>query len=196
MKTLILLITLASQAPSLLGQSSMPKFTSARIDTMTFLQYLPDKADFVLVYSQESFWSSNTENFKLLAREGNEWTTWTYYRKWKSSSDVYDNKEKKRKKYFNKWAVVDSSSVEELFDSLALTSLWKLSIDSLNEDRGYVVSDAMNYRFQLEDGIHRQILETYAPEYYLKKFPDMQQRILFLQAKEIFCRWWKRNVPE
>ena len=120
------------------------------------------------------------------------WTAWTYYKKWKSSSEVYDNKGKKKKKYFKKVATLDSSTVKELFDSLALVNFWTINVDSLNETRGGDISDDVNYIFQIENTTGRQILESYAPEYFIEKFPDMRQRVVFLQGRDIFKRWWKR----
>jgi hypothetical protein len=193
MKTLLFIFLLFGQL-TLLGQTSLPTFTSAKKDTLAFLQFLPAKADFILAYSEESYWWSNTETFKLLVRKGNTWTIWTYYKKWKSSGDVHDNNGKKKPKFFKKRGVVDSLSVKELFDSLDLVNFWTLNIDSLNETRDNDISDVVNYKFQLENPIGRQILESYAPEYYVEKYPDMRQRVLFLQGKEIFRRWWKRHA--
>jgi len=191
MKTLLFIFLLFGQVT--FGQIPMPAFTSEKKDTTSFLQFLPVKADYILAYSEESYWWSNTEDFNLLVRTGNTWMTWTYYRKWKSSSDVYA-KNGKRQKYFKKQAVVDSSSVKELFDSLALIKFWTLSADTLNEPKGRDISDDVNYKFQIENLTGRQILESYAPEYYIDKFPEMQQRAIFVQGKEIFRRGWKRNA--
>jgi hypothetical protein len=193
MKSFLFIFFLFGQL-TLPGQTSLPKFTSARTDSFTFLQFFPAKADFILAYSEESYWWSNTEDFKLLVRTGNTWAIWTYYKKSKSSSNVYSNDGKKKHKYFKKQANLDSAAVNELFDSLALANFWTLSMDSLNETRGSDISDDVNYKFQIENETGRQILESYAPEYYIGKFPDMKQRIIFLQGKDIFRRWWKRHA--
>ncbi len=179
---------------TIVAQTSLPTFASCKNDTSTFLQFLPTRADFVFAYSEESYWWSNTENFSLITRTGNMWTAWTYFKKWKSSSDVFDNKGKKKSKYFKKVTTLDSSAVTELFDSLALVNFWTLNIDSLNETRGGDISDDVNYKFQIENTTGRQILESYAPEYFIQNFPVMRQRLAFLKAKGIFKRWWKRHA--
>jgi hypothetical protein len=193
MRTFLFIFLVFGQL-TLYSQKALPTFSFASQDTMTFLQYFPVKADFILAYSEESYWWSNTENFNLLVRTGNTWSAWTYYKKWKSAGDVHDNNGKKKPKFFKHRAFVDSSAVKELFDSLDLINFWTLNIDSLNQTRGYDISDAVNYKFQLENPTGRQILESYAPEYFIKKYPDMRQRVLFLQSKDIFIRWWKRNT--
>lgn len=118
--------------------------------------------------------------------------TWTYYRKWKSSSDVVRNKGKKKKKFFSKVRALDSFIVKELLDSLALIDFWALQADSLNETRGVRIADDVAYKFQIETVEGRQILESYAPEFYLDKFPDMHLRAIFLRGKKIFKHWWKK----
>jgi hypothetical protein len=193
MKSSIFIFLLLGQL-TLIAQTSLPTFASGKNDKTTFQQYLPTKADFVFAYSEESYWWSNAENFRLLTKTGNMWTAWIYFKKWKSSSDVYENKGKKKHKYFKKVAIVDSLAVKELFDSLALVSFWTLNVDSLNATRGSNISDDVNYKFQIENTIGRQILESYAPEYFIEKFPDMGQRVVFLKGKDILKRWWKRHA--
>lgn len=193
MRVLLIILFLTGQL-ALKSQSSFPVFANGKKDATTFIQYLPVKADFVFVYSEESYWGSNTENFILLVRTPDNWQAWSYYRKWKKSSDVYNNKGKKKRKFFRKREIVDSFSVKTLFDSLALYNFWTLSDDSLNETRGLSISDHVSYIFQTETFEGKQILESYAPEYYLKQFPDMQQRHLFMECKGIFRRWWTNHV--
>jgi hypothetical protein len=189
MKSLLFLFLFLVQI-ELIGQTSLPTFTSGKNDACTFTQYFQKKTDFIIAYSEESYWWSNTENFKLLAQAGSIWTIWTYNRKWKSSSDVYNNKGIKKKKYYKKIAEIDSLSVKYLFDSLTAINFWTLNLDSLNEKRGRSISDQINCKFQIENSAGRKILESYAPEYYISQFPDMRQRIIFLQGKDIFKRWW------
>ena len=174
---------------SIVAQTSFPTFATCKNDTTTFLQFLPIKADYIFAYSAESYWWSDTENFRLLSRTGKIWTMWTYYKKWKNSENVNINKEKE---HFKKVRTLDSATVTELFDSLELVNLWTLNMDSLNETRGISILDDVNYKFQIEDNTGRQILESYAPEYFIQNFPYMRQRVSFLRGKEIFLRWWKR----
>jgi hypothetical protein len=159
---------------------------------LAFLQYFPTKVDYLLAYSEEGYWWSNIENFRLLARTGSSWTAWIYYRKWKSSANVQENNGKKKNKYFKKVSALEPDAIREILDSLTLIDFWRLRDDSLNETRGSDISDDINYIFQLENKSGRQVLESYAPEYFLGKFPDMNQRAVFLRGKDIFRRWWKR----
>lgn len=193
MKTVLIILLLIAEL-NLLGQSKLPSFASARKDSVAFIHYFPGKADYILAYSEEGYWWSNIENYKLLVREGNTWTKWTYYKKWKSSNELSTNKRKKKAMYFKKIAVVNPSSAKMLLDSLTLQKFWTLSSDSLSESRGLIISDDINYKFQIETSESRQIIESYAPEYYVKKYPDMIQRIAFLNGKDIFLRWWKRQA--
>ena len=193
MKPLFLFILLLVGQIELVAQSALPAFTSAQRDTLTFLQYFPTKANFLFIYSEESYWWSNTENFKIIAKAENKWTAWTYYRKWKSSSNVHSNKGKKETKYFKRICNLDSVSIRDLFDSLASVNFCALNNDSLNETRGTSIFDDVNYKFQIENVQNRQVLQSYAPEYYLEMFPDMQQRVLFLKGRDVFKRWWKRH---
>ena len=60
--------------------------------------------------------------------------------------------------------------------------------------RGTSIFDDVNYKFQIENVQNRQVLQSYAPEYYLEMFPDMQQRVLFLKGRDVFKRWWKKTL--
>lgn len=191
MKTFIFIFLLVAQQ-ALFGQTPLPAFTAAQKDTMTFMQDLPVKADFMLVYSRESYWWSNQESYKLLVRSDNNWTAWTYFREWDNGAARYGDDIRKLPEYFTKRASLNSASVRELFDSLSTVNFWTLISDSLSETNGYSISDAVDYIFRLEYPNQAQILESYAPEYYFEKFPGMRHRFLFVQGKNIFERWWKR----
>ena len=84
MKSFLFILSLIGQLITV-GQTSLPTFTYGKKDSLTFIQFLPVKVDFVLAYSEESYWWSDTENFRLLTQAGNKWETWTYYKKWNSS---------------------------------------------------------------------------------------------------------------
>lgn len=176
----------------LFAQSPKIDYGSNKVDTSYFIQYIPVKSDFVLAFSKESYWWSNIENFKLLTRKGKKWTTWTYKRKWKSSSDVLNNKGKKKKKYFTRITTVDSLAVNELFDNWRSIKFSELHLDSLNSTRGYEIFDAVNDKFNIETVFGNRLIESYAPEYYIQKFPDMYERALFIQGRDIFLQWWKK----
>jgi hypothetical protein len=90
------------------AQSLIIPLDSAKNNSLIFIKYFPENADLILAYSEESYWWSNTENFKLLAFANNQWNAWTYSRKWKNSSDVYENHGQKSKKYFHKRRTIDS----------------------------------------------------------------------------------------
>jgi hypothetical protein len=186
---LLLILFLGVQ---LFAQQATTPYITNNVETSTFIQYIPTTSDFVLAYAEESYWWSNTENFKLLSRKGNEWTTWTYNRKWKSSTDVLGNNGKKNKRYFSKGSVIDSVDVKELFDSLNSVKFWDLNVDSLNSTRGNEISDMVNYIFNIETKFRNILVESYAPDYYVKVFPDMLEKIIFIQGRDIFNRWWKK----
>ncbi|MBL7733144.1 MAG: hypothetical protein JNM88_18375 [Chitinophagaceae bacterium] len=189
----LLFILLQLQLIFVSGQIPLPAFENARKDTATFLQYLPVKADFIFIFSAEGYWQSDTESYRLLVQEGEEWSAWTYYRKWKNAS-AFNNKGDKPHKYFFKKTSLGSRLVTELFDSLGTVNFWSLCADSLNQTNGYDISDAVDYIFRIESPAGCQELDSYAPEYYLEKFPGMQQRAQFLKSIDIFNRWWKRNT--
>ena len=162
-------------------------------DSFSFINRMPDKPIFVMIFSTESYWWSNTDNYRLISYNGSTWTIWNYFRRWKSSSQRYSKTWPKNKKYFIPLGEIDGRVVAELFDSLGRLNFWELNEDSLSETKGEIISDDVDYIFKFETQIGKKILSSYAPEYYLNIFPDMNQRKYFLAAYRYFESWWKKN---
>jgi len=175
-----------------------PQLPSLSYDTQTkdsfsFIKHLPTEANFAIIYSRESYWWSNTDNYRILSFDGTSWTSWIYSRKWKTSTERFANAWPKKAKYFHMLNRIDNSAVKRLLDTLERMRFWSLSQDSLNDIRDHKVSDDVDYVFRLETQHDQKTISSYAPEYYLNLFPDMEQRKMFLAARNYFDNWWKNN---
>ena len=182
---LFLSFTCHSQLPAVSYDSKLK-------DSFSFITHLPVKSKFVLVYSEESYWWSNVDNYRLLSFDGTLWTAWTYKRTWKSSSERFTKTYPKQSKYYKKIGTVSDKLIRDLFDHFENLKFWQLSQDSLNDIRDSRISDDVDYVFRLETETRQKIFSSYAPEYYLKLYPDMNQRSTFLTARTLFTDWWKK----
>jgi hypothetical protein len=180
---------------SLLCHSQLPTVSFDREikDSFSFISHLPSKAKFVLVYSEESYWWSNTDNYRLLSFDSTSWTAWTYKHRWKSSSERLSKGNPKRPKYYKKVGAISNEAVRELLDSFEMLKFWQLNQDSLNAIRDTKISDDVDYVFRAETEQGQKVISTYAPEYYIKLFPDMVQRNTFLTARKFFFDWWNKQ---
>ena len=71
-------------------------------------------------------------------------------------------------------------------------SFWKLESDSLNITKvdnsdgtvsKYSMSDGINFKVEILQGNNFRIIESYEPEYFFSKMPEIKDREIFIQGK-------------
>ncbi|QHL87485.1 hypothetical protein GU926_08555 [Nibribacter ruber] len=146
-----------------------------------------DQYDFLISYSEESYWWSNKLDYKILATKDETWYCLRYtskQKKDKSFSKPFITKQKIRKK-----------KGDLLLDELSRLGFWTLNQDSLNyatkdNDGGrsmtYTVSDGVNYKFEILTKEGFKLISAYEPDYFLIELPEYKQRQKFIEARNVF----------
>ena len=167
--------------------------------------------DFVIAYTEQSYWWSDWKNYKILAYSSNNWTSWTY-----SDYIIQWTKKRRRSKmivdtvrtgqFFKGKKEFQNPFVLQFLTDLDSDGFWTLNNDSLNQTRiietriengdtlyrKASISDGINYRFDVLGKNKLQVIESYEPDYFLKLFPDMIDRKKFVNSRDTFLRWWDK----
>ena len=170
-----------------------------------------NKYDFIIAYTEQSYWWANRKNYKILTCSDNTWSWWTY-----SDNFIQGTLNKKTKKvivdtikighYFKGKTILTSSSALELLLNLGSNNFWSLNNDSLNQSRLYLIrilngdttfrtasiSDGINYRFDILNKTRLRVIESYEPDYFFELFPDMIERRKFIKSRDTFLSWWDK----
>ena len=179
------LLSLASmvkaQVPVIISNTTEKDKTESGI-----YQAFNGKYDFVIAYTNPSFWRSNILQYKILALKNNSWSyiSYDFYKKGKSWS-----KPRIKERPFN------FHKAETLIELLEQNHFWLLSRDSLNiqERRNsdgsvskFNMYDDTNHKFEIITTSNYVIIEAYAPEYFLEVLPEIKSRELFIKCRNIF----------
>jgi hypothetical protein len=167
--------------------------------------------DFIIAYTEQSYWWSDRKSYKILTCSDNKWTSWTY-----SDYFIQWTKKKRKKKMLidtirNKQFLkgkteLESTSVLQLLSALDSYGFWTLNNDSLNQtriietriengdtiNRKASISDGINCRFDILSKTKLRVIESYEPDYFLKLFSDMVDRRKFLKSRDTFLLWWDK----
>ena len=167
--------------------------------------------NFIMAYTEQSYWWSDRKNYKILAYSNNRWTYWTY-----SESILQGTKKKniktiqidkvRAKHFFKGEKTLENLSVSQLLNDLTKNAFWALNNDSLNQTgvfervaqngdtitRFASIDDGINYRFDLLKDNNLRSIESYEPEYFLTQFPNMSSRKIFIRNRDIFLNWWEK----
>jgi hypothetical protein len=215
MKTIVL-ITLGLAAHfSALCQipAIIPNYTASDAADLQPVDSFIKKQTCVLVYQESGGYCSNcpTYFYRVIACNKKQWSSWTF-----SNYSIRGTINKKTKllvtdtlrtgTWYKSKHKLRNKEVQQLFDSLSAIHFWALNNDSLNQTRKIIrriyngdtaytnanIMDDMNYRFDIVFKDKRRVIQSYAPEYFVSLFPDMTDRKFFMQAQEIFLRWWDK----
>jgi hypothetical protein len=157
------------------------------------LENLNEKYDFILGYSEESYWWSNSQVYKILVCKNDTWEAFQIV--------IKKNKGGKTKSETLKYCF-DPDSAKQLIANLTKLDFWTFDRDSLNQktiqmndstDRTLHIDDGVNYRFEVMSYKSHRIIESYEPEIYYKSFPEMNIRKAFIECKQLFLQAWKNN---
>jgi hypothetical protein len=192
MKTLIFLLYFFS-ANCLYGQ--LPTFYSNTTQkdssiSLVFKEYAK-KYDFILGYSEDSYWFDGIKDYKIVGIKGD--TCFLI---------EHTIKETKAELPSIKIKSIEKKSFLNLLSKLKQANFWTLEKDSLDQrcidftdstKKCLDISDGVNYKFEaITSSVYRKI-QSYMPDDYLKKFPTMTQRKLFIECRDLFEIFWKRE---
>lgn len=213
MKTLIIISFLLFGQSKSFGQLPDIRHNYTKQDSTEnpLIDTFAKQYEFIIAYTEQSYWWSDRKNYKILAYSNNKWTSWTY-----SDYFIPWTKKKDKKKiivdtvrngqFFKDKADLESTSVLQLLSALNCNDFWTLNNDSLNQsriietriengdtiNRKASISDGINYRFDILSKTKLRVIESYEPDYFFKLFPDMVDRSKFLKNRDTFLSWWDK----
>jgi hypothetical protein len=155
--------------------------------TIQLFTMLHNQYDFLIAYSEESYWWSNKRYYRILATKDGQWHC------------LRHSSKQKKDKSFSKAIItrrrIRKESGEMLLGKLSRLGLWTLNQDSLNyttKDNGggrsmtYTVSDGVNYKFEILTKEGFKLISAYEPDYFLTELPEYKQRQKFIEARNAF----------
>jgi len=213
LKTLIIISFFLVGQSKTFGQipDIVHNYTSQDSSQNPLIDSFAKKFDFIIAYTEQSYWWSNRKNYKILACSDSKWSSWTY-----SDYFIQGTKKKGKKKiivdtvkvghYFKGKAEIQNLVAAELFSALDTNDFWTLNNDSLNQSRLYPmkiingdttfriasISDGINYRFDILNKTRLRVIESYEPDYFLELFTDMVERRKFIKSRDTFLSWWDK----
>jgi hypothetical protein len=87
-------------------------------------------------------------------------------------------------------------------NGLSALHFWTLDHDLLNQEgvpisdstvRKLQIADGVNYKFEILTKEGYRIIQSYEPETYLKAFPKMTIRKIFIDGRELFLNTWNNS---
>lgn len=145
--------------------------------------------DEVIAYTVEGYWRSDRINYAIVASKNGEYFKGSLYLK-RTPNNTWTKPAYKFKK-------VNPLKVKALLANLENAGLWRLNVDSLNNQEkktadGMVthvtLSDGMNFRFELFSIDKFLTIQSYEPDYFLKKMPLSTQRDIFIKIRDRFVK--------
>lgn len=166
--------------------------------------------EFVLAYSDQCC----SKQYKILALKNGKWKIWNYsdnFVQWTKKMDteevVIDTVKSGTFFEGEKGKKVKKSAVKKLLSKLTENDFWTLKNDSLNQTRVLetfidngdtirkkaIITDGTNYVFDIMTKGNSRKIQSYYPEYFVKLFPDMIDRKKFIENRDYFLDWWKKQ---
>ncbi|GAB2815575.1 hypothetical protein [Ferruginibacter profundus] len=191
----------------------IPNYRASDVADLQPIDSFIKKQAYVIAYKEEGGFCHNcpTYTYKIISFKNKQWSSFTL-----SNYSIRGTFNKLTKQmvtdtvrtgtWYKSKLTVDNRAVQQLFDSLSAIHFWYLHNDSLNQTRKVIrridngdtsytnagITDDINYRFDIVFKSKRRIIQSYAPEYFVSLFPDMTDRKVFMQGREIFLRWWDK----
>lgn len=152
--------------------------------------------DFVLGYTEGSYWWQNQQHYKVLARSGEQWY----------AIEISGRKNKRGKvKTGLRKCNFSTDLATQLMDSLDARNFWNLNPRLLNQTswplndsiaESLHISDGVNNKFKVLSRDSYKVIESYEPDSYLSKFPAMTSRKTFIDCRRLFREAWLRGKPQ
>ncbi|MBD1399019.1 hypothetical protein H9Q13_17755 [Pontibacter sp. JH31] len=169
------------------GQIPVIHSDSNQSNESTIYKNFEGKYDFLIAYTEESYWWSDRQFYQILALKDGQWNSITLASKKKKNGDF--------RKPTIKVNSYDKENAQLLLSQLDQLGFWTLNSDSLNITQrenpdstvtAYTLSDAANYKFEIMTKEDYKIIEAYTPEHFLEKLPEIKSRQKFITGRDIF----------
>ncbi|MEP6612828.1 MAG: hypothetical protein ABJA76_13110 [Mucilaginibacter sp.] len=153
------------------------------------------ECDFMIAYTQESFWWGNRKFYNLLALKKGTW-----FKGYLSSQHLKSGKWTYPRVKFKE---VDPDSATFIAKYLNSEGFYTLNNASLNittrqvngKVQHFSLSDAVNYKFEILVGDKLAIIQSYAPAYFFEKIPEDTARAAFIKYRDWFELKYKALEP-
>ena len=153
------------------------------------------KYDFVVSCIEESYWWGNRRFYKIFACKNGRWE--------KISLSQKEKKNDEWSKPVIHTEEFDKDKADSLMSLLNKNGFWKLNKDSLNitqrrvsekQDQVFSISDGVNYKFEIFSNKDFQIIESYSPDYFYKKMPEIKCRGIFIRCRDLFLSAYNKKT--
>lgn len=212
MKILIFISFILAEQCKIFGQIPAIKHNYTKQDSTEnpLIDSFSKTYDFIIAYTEQSYWWSDKKSYKILSCANNKWSLWTY-----SDYFAHLTKKKRSKKtaidtvrkgqFFESKTKFQDSAIGQLLTNFSNNGFWTLSNDSLNQtyittriENGdtittrHDISDGINYRFDILTKDKLRVIQSYEPDYFVKLFPAMIDRKQFIKSRDFFLSWWDK----
>ncbi|MCG2612607.1 hypothetical protein LZZ90_13940, partial [Flavobacterium sp. SM15] len=156
---------------------------------------LSNKYEFIIAYTTQCYWWSDKKNYVVYAFKNNTW-----------EKIIVDSKRKKNGNWTkpkSKSHIISNQKANELIQTLSKKSFWDLKREELNIDKQknddgsvtkFSLHDGVNYRFEIITKQDFRIIESYEPEYFLEKMPEIKERKIFINCRDDFENFIKNGA--
>jgi len=164
--------------------------------------------NFVFAYMEQA---SPNHNYKILAKKNTKWSYWTFsdnYLQWTKKDNIYKVDTIRVGTFWEGKKSITTKQADEILEFLNQNNFWKLRNDSLNQSRvtekyyddengGTIFTqdkgptDQINYRFEVYKIKNCRVIESYGPDYFVEKYPNLYDRKKFINCRDKFLKWWE-----
>jgi hypothetical protein len=150
------------------------------------------KYDLLIAFIRESYWWSNLKDYSLLAFQNGVCLKGYIYSK-KNKHGIWSKPKIKFK-------AVNCDSANYIVKYLNDGGFYSLNRDTLNinrkkindkQNKVYSIDDGVNYKFEIISKKDFLIIESYMPEYFLEKIPELKSRATFIKCRDWFLSKYK-----
>ncbi len=143
--------------------------------------------DLLIAYTTESYWYSNIINYQLLVFKKGICLKGSFFSK-KNKHNTWSEPKIKFKE-------INCDSANYIVKYLNDAGFYSLNRDSLNvnkrkinekQDEVFTINDGVDYKFEIFSKTKFLIIESYMPEYFLKKIPELKSRETFIKCRDWF----------
>jgi hypothetical protein len=171
------------------AQTPILKTNTSENERATSIIYknFSNQYDLLIAYTSESYWYSSIRNYQILAFKNSTCLKGYFYSK-KNKHNVWSKPKIKFKG-------INCDSANSIVKHLNDAGFYSLNRDSLNINRRKIngrqdeilsVDDGVNYKFEIFNKNNFIIIESYMPEYFLQKIPELKSRETFIKCRDFF----------
>lgn len=149
--------------------------------------------DLVIGYSTSSYWSRSSNMYHFLAFKDGE-----CFKARLVSGRINDTTWSEPVIQSQKVNIIKAKKIVNHLKNTGFFSLDRDSLDISGRPKSgryttkYSRTDGVNYRFEIIVGNELLIVESYEPEFFLEKMPELRQRAQFVKDRDWFLKQYKR----